>query len=78
MSEDLRNVPASNLVLRLRNLGVSPSLCDEIDRRISAGHAAERVLDQHREWIAYLEQHVPAEIARPAVATNYGPRRTGD
>lgn len=78
MSESLRTLPASNLILRLQALGVTKSLRDEIDRRLQDGKAAERVLEQHREWIAYLEQHVPEEIARPKVATNYGPKRTGD
>lgn len=78
MSESLRTLPASNLILRLQNLGVDESLRYEIGRRLREGQVAERVIEQHREWIAYLEQHVPAEIARPKVMTNYGPKRTGD
>lgn len=35
----------------------------------------QREVQQLREWIAHLEQHVPPEVARPPLPqTNYGHR----
>lgn len=80
-AEDMTKTPQFNLLYRLREYwGVPAYFTAELERRLNMGKWATQQLAWAERRIAFLEQHVPPEVAHPPrqETGRRGPRFTGD
>lgn len=79
MNEDLSKLEQWTLLNRLRlNFGVPEDLVREISYRLNDGKHQRDMREQAERRVAYLSQHVPAEVLTPQRTETRRPRFTGD